>query len=104
MSYRGRRRGAGERIAAWIHRGEGREWAADMLATLDVVDTDEKLKELDRWVDDTKHLLAHDFGRTFSLIYPWLVIALIGLVLGLRARAAARSGSEGSADADRAVG
>jgi hypothetical protein len=74
-----------------------------MLATLDVVDTDEQLEELDRWVADTKHLLAHDFGRTLSLIYPWLVMALIVLVLGLRARAAARSGSGGPAGADGTV-
>jgi hypothetical protein len=61
-----------------------------MLAALDIVDADQKLRELQGRIDDTKRSLRHAGWRMVVAIYPWLVMAPFGLLAAARFRAAMR--------------
>ena len=93
-------RGVGERLSTWIHQGKLRELTIDTLSVLDILDTDQKLIDLDHRIEDSKRSLRHTFRQLLLASYPWLVMAPFGFLIAFRSKAAIKGNSPESATAE----
>jgi hypothetical protein len=82
------RPGVGERISAWSHQGKLRESAVLMLDALDIVDTDQELRDLQGRIDDTKRSVRNSCWRMVAAVYPWLLVAPFGALIAVRFKGA----------------
>jgi hypothetical protein len=95
----------GRRLSTWIHQGRRRGFAVDILALAGIAsidrtlrEVDETLVELDRRVDDSKRQ-ARQAGRQLLLAsYPLLMMAPLGLLIGIQSRAAIKRNGHASSD------
>jgi hypothetical protein len=92
----------GQRLSLWIRQDRKREFAVDTLDVLGVYNLDHQLTEFDRQMDATqrqidasKRQVARASKQTALAVYPWLMLAPLGVLIAVKSRAAIKAAVRG---------